>query len=122
MSDRNEGGIGGLVIMGILTLFPGVRKFLGFLVLITLIAGVCLYAYTGTGQLFDEKLRMIRLAGIFSVLASLGLGLFWVGSHFVEIVGNRVADKFSEHDDEDDVEELPRRSKSRSRNRSEPSF
>jgi hypothetical protein len=119
MSDND--GISGLVVMGLLTLFPGVRKFLGFFVLTLLIAGVCLYAYSA----FDDKIAIIRIAGFFSVGISFLLGLFWIGSHFVEMVGNRVADKFSDHnddDEEDEVQELPWRSKSRSRNRAEPSF
>jgi predicted histidine transporter YuiF (NhaC family) len=108
MAGKDGSGIGGLAIMALLTLFPGARKFLGASALILFIAGVCLWAYTGGGQLFDETLKMIRLVAFVLIMFSGGFGLFWIGSHFMEMVGNRIADKFGDDDaDEEDDEPAP---------------
>jgi hypothetical protein len=102
MNSRDEGGVGGLVIMGVLTLFPGLRKLLGFLALSLLLAGICVWGYTGTGQLFNQGLQEIRLIGIVLILSSIAVGAFWVGSHLVGIVGDRLANKFSDDDEHDE--------------------
>jgi phosphate/sulfate permease len=84
--------------MGLLALFPGARKFLGVSALILFIAGICLWTYTGGGQLFDETLKMIRIVAFVLIMCAAGLGIFWIGSHFMETVGNRITDKFGDDD------------------------
>lgn len=105
-TEKAEGtGLNGLMIMGVLALFPGLRKTVGILTILLVVGGTVAVFVAGTGRdlqgfpIKNDPYEMLRLGGSLTMIVSIMTFTFWAGSHLIEIIGGRAAKRFGIVDD-----------------------
>lgn len=112
-SENTEGSaLSGLIIMGILALYPGVRRAIGFITILLAVGGILAVCIAGTGRdlqgfpIKNDPHEMLRVGGLLTVIGSIMTFVFWAGSHLIEKIGGRAVKKFA--DDEEEIRQLER--------------
>ncbi|MGM4902805.1 cell envelope integrity protein TolA [Tardiphaga sp. 866_E4_N2_1] len=107
-TEKAEGSaLNGFIIMGVLTLFPGLRKTMGILTILLVVGGAIAVFVAGTGRdlhgfpIKNDPYEMLRLGGSLTIIVSIMTFAFWAGSHLIEIIGGRAAKRFGIVEDND---------------------